>query len=46
MKTPNCILIEDLNARKNENMFEGDVLVVYKATLDKVNNKREIQRQK
>ncbi|XP_059067636.1 uncharacterized protein LOC131858419 [Cryptomeria japonica] len=33
--------IDDLNARKTGNNFQGDVLVVYKATLDKVKKTRE-----
>ncbi|XP_057822077.1 uncharacterized protein LOC131034564 [Cryptomeria japonica] len=43
-KTQNCMSIEELNARKAGNMFDGDVLVVYKATLDKVNKTREVLR--
>ncbi|XP_059070801.1 uncharacterized protein LOC131860407 [Cryptomeria japonica] len=36
--------IDDLNARKAGNNFQGDVLVIYKATLDKVNKTREVLR--
>ena len=30
MKIVGCITVEELNARKGGNTFEGDVLVVYK----------------
>lgn len=40
VKGQNDIYIEDLNARKVGNIFEGYVLVVYKATLDQVNKSR------
>ncbi|XP_057852675.2 uncharacterized protein LOC131062948 [Cryptomeria japonica] len=42
VKGQNAISIEDLNARKAGNIFEGDVLIVYKATLDKVNKSRPV----
>lgn len=38
----NSILIEDPNGRKVGNSFQGDVLVVYKATLDRVNKICEV----
>lgn len=44
IKGQNSISIEKLSARKVGNTFEGDVLIVYKATLDKVNKSREVLR--
>ena len=44
MKSVGCISIEDLNERKIGNTFEGDVLVVYKSNLDKINKTREVLR--
>ena len=39
---PNVISIEDLNARKIGNTFEGDLLVVYITTLDRENKTWEV----
>ena len=44
LENPNAISIEDLNARKIGNTFEGDILVVYIATLDRENKTREVLR--
>ena len=41
---PNAISIEDLNARKERNTFEGDILVIYIATLDRENKMRKVLR--
>lgn len=41
---PNAISIEDLNARKEGNTFEGDILIVYIAILDRDNKTREVLR--
>ena len=42
MKKPRIVSIEQLNARRAGDTFQGDVLVVYKATLDKANKTREM----
>ena len=39
---PSAISIEDLNARKIGNTFEGDILIIYIATLDRENKMREV----
>ena len=41
---PDTISIKDLNARKTVNTFEGDILVIYIATLDRENKTREVLR--
>jgi hypothetical protein len=41
-KLKNAISIEDLNAIKFGERFQGDLLVVYKETLDKVNRTCEV----
>lgn len=42
VKTTGTISIEELNKRKTGKTFEGDVLVVYKYMLDKINKTREV----
>ena len=42
LNTQKPITIEDLNARKSGNTFEGNVLVVYKVVLDRSIGTREV----
>ena len=42
VKTTGTTSIEELNERKIGKIFEGDVLVLYKYVLDKVNKTREV----
>ena len=44
VKTTGNTSIEELNERKTGKTFEGDVLVVYKYILDKINKTREVLR--
>ena len=42
VKTTGTTSIEELNEIKNSKIFEGDVLVVYKYILDKINKRCEV----
>lgn len=43
-KKKNAISIEELHSHKAGNIFEGDVVVIYKTSMDKTNNTKDVLR--